>query len=77
MAHPILPSTQTQVANLLWRWTRPTSEDQKLHLDAFFSWGLSPAEVNYDVGNRELLAVVIGLQEWRHLVEGAAFMWKE
>ncbi|KAJ8411235.1 hypothetical protein AAFF_G00172410 [Aldrovandia affinis] len=33
--------------------------------------GLSPAERNYDVGNRELLAVKLALEEWRHLLEGA------
>lgn len=37
--------------------------DQKLHPCAFFSRRLSSAEMNYDVGNRELLAVVDALQE--------------
>ena len=36
--------------------------DQKQHPCAFFSRQLSPAERNYDVGNRELLAVVLALQ---------------
>lgn len=47
------------------------SHDQKCHPCAFFSRCLSLAEVNYDVGNRELLAVVLALQEWRHWLEGA------
>nr|CBN81752.1 Pol polyprotein [Dicentrarchus labrax] len=47
-------------------------KDQKLHPCAFLSRRLSPAERNYDVGNRELLAVVVALQEWRHWLEGAA-----
>ncbi|KAL0182333.1 hypothetical protein M9458_021708, partial [Cirrhinus mrigala] len=38
---------------------------------AFFSHKLSPAERNYDVGNRELLAIKLALQEWRHWLEGA------
>lgn len=46
-------------------------KDQKLHPCAYFSRRLSPAEVNYDIGNRELLAVVLALQEWRHWLEGA------
>lgn len=46
-------------------------EDQKLHPCAFFSRRLSPAERNYDVGNRELLGVKLALEEWRHWLEGA------
>lgn len=46
-------------------------EDQELHPGTFFSGCLSPAERNYDVGNRELLAVVLALQEWRHWLEGS------
>lgn len=45
-------------------------KDNKLHPCAFYSRRLSPAERNYDVGNRELLAVVRALQEWRHWLEG-------
>lgn len=45
--------------------------DGQLHPWAFFSRHLSPAEQNYDVGNRELLAVKLALDEWRHWLEGA------
>ena len=45
--------------------------DQKVHPCAFFSRKLSSAERNYDVGNRELLAIVAALQEWRHWLEGS------
>ncbi|KAI2650806.1 Transposon Tf2-6 polyprotein [Labeo rohita] len=38
---------------------------------AFFSHKLSPAEKNYDVGNRELLAIKLALEEWRYWLEGA------
>ncbi|KAI2659483.1 Transposon Tf2-9 polyprotein [Labeo rohita] len=37
---------------------------------AYFSRKLSPAERNYDVGNRELLAMKLALEEWRHWLEG-------
>jgi len=47
------------------------SEDGKMHPCAFLSWRLSSAERNYDVGNRELLAVKVALEEWRHWLEGA------
>ena len=42
----------------------------RLHPCAF-SRKFSPAELNYDVGNRELLAVKLALEEWRHWLEGA------
>ncbi|KAK3513653.1 hypothetical protein QTP70_028807, partial [Hemibagrus guttatus] len=44
---------------------------RKLHPCAFFSRKLSLAEVNYDIGNRELLAIKLALEEWRHWLEGA------
>lgn len=44
--------------------------DQKLHPCAFFSLCLSPAERNYDIGNRELLAVKLALEEWWYWLEG-------
>ncbi len=46
-------------------------EDGKLHPCAFMSSRLSDAERNYHVGDRELLAVKLALEEWRHWLEGA------
>uniref|UniRef100_A0A3B1J8V2 Gypsy retrotransposon integrase-like protein 1 n=1 Tax=Astyanax mexicanus TaxID=7994 RepID=A0A3B1J8V2_ASTMX len=43
----------------------------KLYPCAFFSRKLSEAERNYDIENRELLAVKMALEEWRHWLEGA------
>ncbi|KAK2905717.1 hypothetical protein Q8A73_009660 [Channa argus] len=45
--------------------------DQKLRPCAFFSRQLSPVERNYSVGDRELLAIKLALEEWRHWLEGA------
>lgn len=44
----------------------------KLHPCAFFSRKLTPAEKNYDIGNRELLAIKLAFEEWRHWLERAA-----
>lgn len=44
--------------------------DGWLHLCAFFSQELSPAECNYDTGNHEMLAIMITLEKWRHWLEG-------
>ena len=48
-----------------------SEKDCKMHPCAFLSRRLSKAERNYDVGNRELLAVKLALEEWRHWLEGA------
>ena len=45
--------------------------DSKVHPCAFYSHRLSPAERNYDIGNKELLAVKLALEEWRQWLEGA------
>lgn len=45
--------------------------DKKLHPCAFFSHQLTPTQRNYDIGNRELLAIKMALEEWRHWLEGA------
>ncbi|KAI2654828.1 Transposon Tf2-9 polyprotein [Labeo rohita] len=44
----------------------------RLYPCAYFSQKLSPAELNYDIGNRELLAIKLAPEEWRHWLEGAA-----
>lgn len=51
--------------------SQKAKRDNKLHPCAFFSCRLTQAEKNYDIGNRELLAVKLALQEWRHWLEGA------
>ncbi|XP_049339640.1 uncharacterized protein LOC125804612 [Astyanax mexicanus] len=43
----------------------------KMHPVAYFSHKLSPAERNYGIGDRELLAIKLALEEWRHWLEGA------
>lgn len=45
----------------------------KMYPITFFSRKLSDAERNYDVGNRELLAVELALEKWRHWLEGAQY----
>ncbi|KAK3572995.1 hypothetical protein QTP86_012034 [Hemibagrus guttatus] len=43
----------------------------RLHPCVFFSSKLNLAERNYNIGNRELLAVKLALKQWRHWLEGA------
>ncbi|KAL0155123.1 hypothetical protein M9458_049386, partial [Cirrhinus mrigala] len=51
--------------------SQAVSESSVLHPCAAFSRKLSLAEQNYDVGNRELLAIKLALEEWRHWLKGA------
>ena len=45
--------------------------DEKWHPVAFFSKSLSPVERNYEIHDKEMLAIIRSLQEWRHFVKGA------
>ena len=43
-----------------------------LHSVAYFSTCMSSAECNYDIYNKELLAIICAFEEWRPELEGAA-----
>jgi hypothetical protein len=51
--------SQQQVNNNTW------------HLIAFLSKALNPVECNYEIHDTEMLAIIQGLEEWRHYLEGA------
>ncbi|KAI4894728.1 hypothetical protein NFI96_008423 [Prochilodus magdalenae] len=46
-------------------------ENPKLYPVAYFSHKLTPAERNYGIGDKELLAIKLAFDEWRHWLEGA------
>jgi hypothetical protein len=41
------------------------------HPVAFLSKALNPVEQNYEIHDTEMLAIIQGLEEWRHYLEGA------
>ena len=41
-------------------------DNGKLHPVAFYSRKLTPAELNYDIYNKELLAIVASFDKWEH-----------
>ena len=51
-------------------------EDDKWHPVVFLSKSLSPIEQNYEIHNKEILAIVRALEEWRHFLEGAEHQFK-
>jgi hypothetical protein len=46
-------------------------EDGNLHPVSFISRKLSQAELNYDVFDKEMLAIVFSLRKWRYFLQGA------
>ncbi|KAL5592954.1 uncharacterized protein BROUX77_001646 [Berkeleyomyces rouxiae] len=47
----------------------PTDKGLLLHPVAYFSQKMNPAQCNYGVGDKELLAIVESLKSWRFMVE--------
>ena len=47
------------------------ADDGNWHPCAYYSKSFNPAERNYDIYDRELLAIIRALDEWRHHLEGA------
>jgi len=45
--------------------------DGKWHPVAFYSKSLSSVERNYEIHDKEMLAIIRALEEWRHFLEGA------
>ena len=43
----------------------------KLHPIAFLSRKITPTEINYEIYNKEMLAIVQCFKQWRHYLEGA------
>ena len=76
LAHPdpslaFIVEVDTSEAAIEAMLSQRSGTPPKLRPCAFFSTKLSPAERNYDVGDRELLTVVKALKAWRHWLEGA------
>ncbi|KFY46921.1 hypothetical protein V494_00278 [Pseudogymnoascus sp. VKM F-4513 (FW-928)] len=40
---------------------------------AYYSRKLSPAELNYDIHDKELLAIVVAFKQWRVYLEGSTY----
>jgi len=45
--------------------------EEKWHPVAFYSKSLSPVERNYEIHDKEMLAIICALEEWRYFLEGA------
>ena len=52
------------------------SEDERWRPVAFLSKFLNETERNYEIHDKEMLAIIRGLESWRHLLEGAQFKFE-
>jgi len=48
-------------------------EQGKLQLVAYYSRKLSLAELNYDIHDKELLAIVVAMEQWRVYLKGSTY----
>ena len=53
-----------------------SAEDEKWHPVAYLSKSLSKMERNYEIHDKEMLAIIRTLEEWRHFLEGAPDKFK-
>ena len=51
-------------------------KDGKWRLVAFLSKSLNEIKRNYEIYNKEMLAIIRGLEAWRHLLEGVQFKFE-
>jgi len=51
-------------------------EEGKWRLVAFLSKSLNETERNYEIHDKEMLAIIRGLESWRHLLEGIQFKFE-
>jgi len=50
--------------------------DRKWHPVAFYSKSLSSVEWNYEIHDKEMLAIIRVLEEWRHFLGEATYLVK-
>jgi len=53
--------------------SQQSTTDRKWHSMAFYSKSLSSVEQNYKIHNKEMLAIIHALEEWRHFLKGATY----
>jgi len=54
--------------------SQQSTANRKWHSVAFYSKSLSSVEWNYEIHDKEMLAIIHALEEWRHFLEGATHL---
>jgi len=61
---------KTDVSDLALAMILSTYVEGELHPIAYYSRALNTTELNYDIHDKELLAIVKAFKKWRHYLEG-------
>ena len=51
-------------------------DDEKWRLVVFLSKSLNKIEINYETHDKEMLAVIRGLENWKYLLESVKFKFE-
>ncbi|ESK83866.1 mary1-like reverse transcriptase, partial [Moniliophthora roreri MCA 2997] len=51
--------------------SQQSAKDRKWHPVAFYSKSLNAVECNYEIHNKEMLAIIRALETWHHFLEGS------
>lgn len=51
-------------------------EDEQYKLAVYLSKSLNEIKINYEIYDNKILAVIEGLKNWRHLLEGTKIKFK-
>ena len=54
--------------------SQQSTMDRKWHPMAFYSKSLSSMEWDYEIHNKEMLAIICALEEWRYFLEGVIYL---
>ena len=66
--HVEVDSSDFATGTVLFQQSR---EDGKWHPIVFYSKSLNAMEYNYNLYNKEMLAIIYSFEEWHHFLEGA------
>ena len=70
-ANPIVVETDASDYAIVAIISQISPDDGDLHPIAFYSHGMKPAELNYEIYDKELLAIFEAFQQWRNYLEGS------
>ena len=69
--NPIVVETDTSDYAIAAILSQITPSNGYIHPVTFYSRGLAPAEMNYEIYNKELLAIFGAFKQWRNYLKGA------